>query len=369
MSLDKEIKLRYNQSEIDKYVTSKVKSDGTMRSVIDRETAEKRTDLDIGDKIIFKLGKTIYAGQILDKTLSGVTNPPIIYQSVVWGSHLNSGEYKRGQIVKIDNTFVALLSGNLEDVTTDTIRYCVYNVSSSIFTDGLDESLEDVKRDGVFVMQKNLITVKQNLIQKVKCPECSNLEKNVLKFYIKDKKTYFVWTSTFKKVFGYIPSNPIKLTYELFPNGIEGGYESHLILDYYHVGDITSNEGDGCVGHIDIPSNKLSYGFPSGKGAPSITIKPQLQTMDKYCSVNITFMEMECAEWLISDELKKKEKVFDAYIKSLLEKFPVGITTLAKFKNEYKVIFPGKFYIEYLNFKNKTKDCEYLYSKYRTLNK
>lgn len=314
----REFRFCYDRIDLHRYANSTSSRNGSITTIVNRKAAKYRSDLEIGDCVIFTsiLSDTEHAGQICKIEIDDREDRK--YYAILWGNHsytLNM-HYKRGKIVELDPAFVTHI---IPDTPGEYNRYCCYNLNH----DDKYPDLETTKKEDVVELYEKIIKEKKEKEQKEiedhKCEECMKREK--------DPKMKYIWLIMDERV----ESNKMDLlkyeNYQMYEN------KAHLTVLCYSVGNFTKTGG------LWIPPDNIEY-------------LPHLQYKNtnwgicrrRLCKINPVFVVPDyMAEEMIEDELKRHQAKLDDFINKRLFKFTKGLKSFAGFNREYDFVFHDYF--------------------------
>jgi hypothetical protein len=327
--MEKTIDVAYDVEQLCRYSTS-TWHNGYVTTKIDRKHCGDRTDLKLGDAIVFEqFGCSMYAGQFIGDLMGGK------HQAIVWGDEEfgSSYVYRRGQIVDIDMAYVAHI---IKDVPqhSSSIRYCTYKTNRVIHNklNGCIplEKLEVDENYREFVVM--LLSLAQLRARENLCKECIEREREVINlegFFISKDELYHC----------------------------NGAHSYVLVGDIGHIEIHASNYGELENGVLKLNKRLLSYLPFEYKSSPCILRACRLEELNT--KLNSDILE------IINVAVEKERVSFDDYIKGVLGGFPGDIKSMKQFKQVYRSKFPGKKRLKYLTSDTKEEDCRVLWCLYK----
>lgn len=330
----------YSPRDFDRYVTVTRKAGGLITTKYDRKWCSRRTDLSIGQIIVFGgFGMDLHVGQICEIK---ETNDGIVPFALVWGRGQSSSMSvrKRGSVVEVDTALIAF--GKIAEEDTELgpdQRFLVYDDRACIcekqYMPVLEGLTADTIQDAIQIIDARVKEERDEKIEANKCPDCAELEEKMKGI-----------------VFGLLKDELGSVSvcgYEIHKSG-----KAHLKIQWNPYGTVRN----GIL--------KLERGMKY----PSLTLREGYETSFRVCKAQWLLQELPFdPEELIANSLERKKEEFLTYIDGQLKKFKDGIPSWTAFQVECRRLYPGRnTHLDYLRFSKKEEDYRFLWEQYQQRN-
>ncbi len=341
-----EKKVWYIESDLYQFDIVTRKGKNLIHTEIDRKSANKRHDIDVGDIIVYKhgLAPRLYVGRVYEVTVKATR---VVVLGV--GDDLYTPWNKRGDFTEVDRAYIA-------KATSLQQRYPPHYVQK-YDVDPSTENFEDMSVDELcaYVAQK-VKEADDRLAADIATRACSACLALASMY---DKKQYAI-----RRVVKKNEADSIYVVARAIQNRhlMDADTQYHFHMDYVKIGVVNAAKQasdpmrfeffEGCV---DFEKGTMRDLLPSPELHVSSTFIKRL------CECTLEIIDLQPR---MDQFVQNKMAAFNDSLKEVLSQFPHGITTFALFRAEYNRLFDKDRAQFFLHENNRTQDASFLWHRY-----